>query len=86
MVLRSETTEIINRTRMERQDVVQASEGPWWRRAARDALRSYLVMSVAAYVLLGLLAGAVLFAIERSERRYIDTLYSAVSALTVTGA
>lgn len=71
---------------MERQEAVHADEGLWWRRAARNALRSYLLMSVAAYLLLGLIAGAVLYAIERSERRYIDTLYSAVSALTVTGA
>lgn len=67
---------------------LRAAAAPWWRRTVLAAVRSYLFASVATYLALALVFGGVLHAIQKAHTpyRFIDTLYSAVSALTVTGA
>ena len=81
---------------MERDDTSQSSglgssfaEPLWWRRLLLQTVRSYLFYSVAAYILLALVFGAAIYAIQKdtatASYRFIDTLFSAASALTVTG-
>lgn len=60
-----------------------------WKLLLRKVYKSYLFCSVAAYICLALFFGAVLYGVQKQSvyttYRFIDTLFSACSTLTVTG-
>lgn len=61
-----------------------------WTPLLRKAVKSYLFCSIAAYVLLALVFGAIIYGLQKKKssavtHRFIDTLYTACSALTETG-